>query len=72
MLLKLISCGSLALVSVLVVTLLQGLRQHNQRIESQPSLDKAWIFHSHDSAVNHALSIGEVHGETPNVVKLDQ
>ena len=26
MLLKLISCGSLALVSVLVVTLLQGLR----------------------------------------------
>ena len=32
MLLKLISCGSLALVSVLVVTLLQGLRQHNQRI----------------------------------------
>ena len=44
----------------------------NQRIESQPSLDKAWIFHSHDSAVNHALSIGEVHGETPDVVKLDQ
>ena len=44
----------------------------NQRIESQPSLDKAWIFQSHDSAVNHALSIGEVHGETPDVVKLDQ
>ena len=44
----------------------------NQSIESQPSLDKAWIFHSHDSAVNHALSIGEVHGETPDVVKLDQ
>ena len=43
----------------------------NQRIESQPSLDKAWIFHSHDGAVNHALSIGEVHGETPDVVKLD-
>ena len=34
MLLKLISCGSLALVSVLVVTLLQGLRQHNQRIHA--------------------------------------
>ena len=32
MLLKLISCGSLALVSVLVVTLLQGLRQHNGHI----------------------------------------
>ena len=24
------------------------------------------------NAVNHALSIGEVHGETPDVVKLDQ
>ena len=34
MLLKLISRGSLALVSVLVVTLLQGLRQHNQRIHA--------------------------------------
>ena len=34
MLLRLISCGSLALVSVLVVTLLQGLRQHNQRIHA--------------------------------------
>ena len=34
MLLKLISCGSLALVSVLVATLLQGLRQHNQRIHA--------------------------------------
>ena len=34
MLLKLISCGSLALVSVLVVTLLQGLQQHNQRIHA--------------------------------------
>ena len=44
----------------------------NQRIESQPSLDKAWIFHSHDGAVNHALSIGKVLGETPDVVKLDQ
>ena len=44
----------------------------NQRIESQTSLDKAWIFHSHDGAVNHALSIGEVLGETADVVKLDQ
>ena len=34
MLLKLISCGSLALVSVLVVTLLKGLQQHNQRINA--------------------------------------
>ena len=42
----------------------------NQRIEN-PSLEKALIFHSHDGAVNHALSIGEVLGETPDVVKLD-
>ena len=34
MLLKLISCGSLTLVSVLVVTLLNGLQQHNQRINT--------------------------------------
>ena len=34
MLLRLMSCGSLVLVSVLVVTLLQGLRQHNQRIQA--------------------------------------
>ena len=40
-------------------------------IERQPSLDRAWIFHSHDGAVTHALWIGEVHGETPDVVKLD-
>ena len=44
----------------------------NQRIESQPSLDKAWIFHSHDGAVDHARQIGEVLGETPDVVKLNQ
>ena len=34
MLLKLISCGSLALVSVLVVTLTRGLQQQNQRIQA--------------------------------------
>ena len=44
----------------------------NQSIESQPSLDKAWIFHSHDGAVDHGRWIGEVVGETPDVVKLDQ
>ena len=43
----------------------------DQRIESQASLDRAWIFHSHDGAVQHALWIREVFGETPNVVKLD-
>ncbi|AHF64373.1 hypothetical protein Syncc8109_2032 [Synechococcus sp. WH 8109] len=49
-----------------------GVNAVDQRIESQPSLDRAWIFHSHDGAVRHALSIGEVHGETPDVVKLDE
>ena len=34
MLLKLISCGSLGLVSVLVVTLTWGLQQQNQRIQA--------------------------------------
>ena len=49
-----------------------GINAVDQRIESQAPLDKAWIFHSHDSAVKHALSIGKVLGETPDVVKLDQ
>ena len=44
----------------------------DQRIESQASLDTAWIFHSHDGAVKHALWIPEVFGEAPDVVKLDQ
>ena len=34
MLLKLISCGSLALVSVLVITLTWGLQQQNQRMQA--------------------------------------
>ena len=49
-----------------------GVNAVDQRIERQPSLDKAWIFHTHDGAVTHARWIGEVHGETPDVVKLDQ
>ena len=49
-----------------------GVNAVDQRIESQVSLDKAWIFRSHDSAVNHARQIGEVLGETPDVVKLNQ
>ena len=45
----------------------------NQLIESQEaSLEKAWIFHSHEGAVDHARRIGEVLGETLDVVKLDQ
>ena len=49
-----------------------GVNAVDQRIESQASLDKAWIFHTHEGAVTHARWIGEVHGETPDVVKLDQ
>ena len=33
--------------------------------------DNAWVFRTHDGAVTHALWIGEVHGETPDVIKLD-
>ena len=49
-----------------------GVNAMDQRIESQPSFDNDWIFHTHDGAVNHARWIGEVHGEIPDVVKLDQ
>ena len=49
-----------------------GVNAVDQRIESQPSLDRAWIFHSHDHAVKHARWIREVFGETLDVVKLYQ
>ena len=35
-----------------------GVNSVDQRIERQSSLDKAWIFHPHDGAVNHARWIG--------------
>ena len=47
-----------------------GVNALDQRIERQTSPDDAWIFHTHEGAVNHARWIGEVHGETPDVVKL--
>ena len=49
-----------------------GVNAVDQQIERQPSPERAWIFHSHDGAVKHALSIREVFGEAPDVVKLDQ
>ena len=49
-----------------------GVNSVNQCIDRQSSLDKAWIFHTHDGAVNHARWIGEADGETPDGVKLDQ
>ena len=49
-----------------------GVSAVDQQIERQPSPERAWIFHTHEGAVTHARWIGEVHGETPDVVKLDQ
>ena len=49
-----------------------GVNAVDQRIERHTSPNKAWIFHTHEGAVNHARWIGEVHGETPDVVKLGQ
>ena len=42
----------------------------DKQIERKASPHDAWIFHTHDGAVTHARWIGEVHGETPDVVKL--
>ena len=60
MLLKLISCGSLALVSVLVVTLLQGLRQHNQRIhalqEQMDRLEESTPSRAHTELLSQQMS----------------
>ena len=61
MLLKLISCGSLALVSVLVVTLLQGLRQHNQRIhalqERIDELEERTPPHAHIDLLSQQMGV---------------
>ena len=47
-----------------------GVNALTNAIEPSDSTDKAWVFHTHDGAVTHALWIGEVHGETPDVVRL--
>ena len=47
-----------------------GVNTQTNDIEPSESMDKAWVFHTHDGAVTHALWIGEVHGETPDVVRL--
>ena len=44
----------------------------DQQIERKASPDDAWMFHTHDGAVTHARWIGEIHGETPDVVKLNR
>ena len=43
----------------------------DQQIERKASPEDAWMFHTHDGAVTHARWIGEIHGETPDVVKLN-
>ena len=61
MLLKLISCGSLALVSVLVVTLLTGLRQHNQRIQALQEridqLEERTPNHAHSDLLSQQMGL---------------
>ena len=61
MLLKLISCGSLALVSVLVVTLLQGLQQHNRRIhalqERIDQLEKSQPNDAHSALLSQQMGL---------------
>ncbi|HJN35334.1 MAG TPA: hypothetical protein QF626_02355 [Prochlorococcaceae cyanobacterium Fu_MAG_50] len=47
-----------------------GVNQNDQQIEGVTSPETAWTFHTHEGAVTHARWIGEVLGETPDVVKL--
>ena len=42
----------------------------DERIDSVNSADHAWDFHSHEGAVTHALWIGQILGEIPDVVML--
>ncbi len=42
----------------------------DERIETVSCPENAWIFHTHEGAVTHAIWLGEVLGETPDVVML--
>ena len=61
MLLKLISCGSLALVSVLVVTLLKGLQLQDQRIhalqERIHQLEQQTPDHAHSDLLSQQMGL---------------
>ena len=46
------------------------VNDESQKIERSSSPDSAWEFHTHEGAVTHALWIGEVFGQTPDVVKM--
>ena len=48
-----------------------GVNTQDAQIHVSDTPDNAWVFRTHDGAVTHALWIGEVHGETPDVIKLD-
>ena len=61
MLLKLISCGSLALASVLVVTLLKGLQEQDQRIhalqERIHQLEQQTPDHAHSDLLSQQMGL---------------
>ena len=46
------------------------VNEESQKIERSNSPESAWEFHTHDGAVTHAIWIGEVFGQTPDVVKM--
>lgn len=46
------------------------VNEESQEIERSSSPESAWEFHTHDGAVTHAIWIGEVFGQTPDVVKM--
>ena len=48
-----------------------GINAEDQQIERQHCPNDAWVFHTHEGAVTHARWIGEVHGETPDVERLE-
>ena len=48
-----------------------GVNAQSQVIETLESPSLAWTFHTHDGAVRHARWIGEVHGDTPDVERLE-
>ena len=48
-----------------------GVNTQDAQIHVSDTPDNAWVFRTHDGAVTHARWIGEVHGETPDVIKLD-
>ena len=58
-------------VLVLFPGLYLGVDATSSQIKVRDSVEDAWVFHTHEGAVTHARWIGEVHGETPDVVKLD-